>query len=152
MDLHPNPRLRLAVATLALFSVSCKPAEKASAGPREVLITGTDYAFAHPDTLAGGPTLFRFVNAGKVIHEMNLGRLKPGATLEQVIAAGDKANDYFESWGAILIANPGETVPGSVLIDLAPGATYVLWCNFRDGPNAPPHGDMGMRGSIVVKG
>jgi hypothetical protein len=82
---------------------------------------------------------------------MSLGRLKPGATLAQVQAAGPKGGELFESWGAILTAQPGDTVPAEVLVDLAPGTTYVLWCGFHDSAGAPSHGTLGMTGSMTVR-
>lgn len=140
-----SARMLLALVTSV---AGCTPP---AAPVHEVLITGAEYTFVHPDTLASGPTVFRFVNAGKVRHEMNLGRLKPGVTLAQALAAGPKGGELFESWGAILIAAPGDTVPGRVLIDLVPGATYVLWCNFHDSAGAPAHATLGMTASLAVK-
>jgi len=46
--------------------------------------------------------------------------------------------------GGVLFASPGETSWGILTVDIEAGQTYVLWCNFRDTPDAEPHFNMGM--------
>jgi len=115
--------------------------------PREVIVTGIDYSFQLPDTLRAGPTAFRFHNAGQVPHEMALAVLRPGVSLDslsKVMAAGGSPDSLVESLVGILIAPPGATPPGTLVVDLIAGRSYVFGCQFQDAPDKPPHVAMGM--------
>lgn len=119
----------------------------------EVTVLGIDYAFDAPDTLPPGPTAVAFENRGQVPHEMILVRLKEGVTLEEVTQAvqgGSDPSEFTEGGPGILIAGPGETAASRLLVDLIPGRTYALVCNFQDEPDAPPHTALGMRTSFQV--
>ncbi|HUF26089.1 MAG TPA: hypothetical protein VMM18_03810 [Gemmatimonadaceae bacterium] len=118
-----------------------------------VAVKGTDYAFDVPETLPAGPTAFTFENAGQVPHEMILVRLKEGVTLPQVleaVRAGADPGEFTEGGTAILIASPADTAETRILVDLLPGSTYALVCNFVDGEGKPPHVALGMVKSIEV--
>lgn len=84
---------------------------------------------------------------------MILVRLKEGVTLPPVLeavgAGGDPA-EFTEGGVAILIASPGDTAGTHLLVDLLPGRTYALVCNFEDGEGKPPHVALGMAKSIEV--
>ena len=119
----------------------------------EVAVRGTDYAFDVPQALPPGQTAFTFENAGQVPHEMILVRLKAGVTLPQVLEAasgGQDPTEFTEGGAAILIASPGDTAGTRILVDLLPGRTYALVCNFEDGEGKPPHVALGMAKSIEV--
>jgi len=140
------------LATLALLLTM--PACHQTPAVRELLITGVDYAFQVPDTIAPGPITLGFRNAGVVPHEVAIALLKPGVTLGQVLelaAAGGDVDSLFDGTVGILIANPGDTAAGRLLVDLQPSRTYALGCNFRDGPDQPPHLALGMVASLRVK-
>jgi len=123
------------------------------AASNEVTVIGLDYAFGGPRTLPPGPTSIAFENRGEVPHEMILVRLKEGVTLDQVmegVAAGTDPEEFTEGGAAILIVGPGETADGRVEVDLLPGRTYALVCNFQDEPDAAPHTALGMVASLEV--
>jgi hypothetical protein len=95
------------------------------------------------------------VNAGKVDHEMGMALLKPGVTLAQVmdlIKTGGSPDSLIDGIVGILIAKPGVTTLGSLAVDLIPGRTYALFCNFQDAPDKPPHSGLGMLSSRTVLG
>ena len=123
------------------------------AAVNEVAVRGTDYAFDVAEALPPGPTAFTFENAGQVPHEMILVQLKEGVTLPEVLEAasgGQDPADFTEGGAAILIASPGDTASTRMLVDLRPGRTYALVCNFEDGEGKPPHVALGMAKSIEV--
>lgn len=140
----------LAVAqVLGAGAVACGPPP----APREVVVTGVDYAFQLPDTMSPGPVALGFHNGGKVPHEMGVVRLKRGATLAQVLAAeraGGDVEAFFDGTVGILIASPNDTAGGRLLVELQPGRTYAFWCNFQDAPDQPRHLALGMVHSLRV--
>jgi hypothetical protein len=152
---HQRPLYQLATrATLLLILGACKP-QTSVPESTEVSVTGSDYAFQLPDTLRPGQTTLRFVNAGKVDHEVGLALLRPGATLAQVldlVKAGASPDSLLDGIAGILIARPGVTALGSLAIDLLPGRTYALFCNLQDAPDKPPHSALGMVASRTVLG
>jgi hypothetical protein len=144
-----NPITSMRPLLTALF-LACAPA--CSQAP-EVVIVGTDYAFAHPDTLPAGPTALAFENRGRVDHELMLAKLKAGVTLEQALAANQRGADvssFLEDGASVLLASPGGRSTARLLVDLEAGRTYAVVCLMRDDEQAPPHAAMGMVGSIVV--
>ena len=119
----------------------------------EVTVVGIDYAFDAPDTLPPGLTAIAFENRGRFPHEMILVRLKEAVTLEEIMQAvqgGGDPSEFTEGGPGILIAGPGKTAASRLLVDLIPGRTYALVCNFRDEPEAPSHTELGMRSSFRV--
>ena len=153
---HLGALSRLASSTraagfLLLSGVACQSAP-ATRLP-EIKVTGADYAFQLPDSLAPGPTLLRFHNDGKVDHELGLALLKPGVTLArvlEVVKAGGSPDSLLEGIVGILIAAPGVTTVGALHVDFLPGRTYGLICNFQDGPDKPPHSGLGMVTSRTI--
>lgn len=138
-----------ALAGLAMLLSGCAKDET----PNDVTVVGIDYAFDAPDTLPPGATAIAFENRGKVPHEMILVRLKEGITLEKLmegVGRGGDPREFTEGGAGILIAAPGETTAGRLLVDLLPGWRYALVCNFQDEPDAPPHIALGMRSSFAV--
>jgi hypothetical protein len=144
----------VARVTVLLTLGACSP-QTSLREPTEVRVTGSDYAFQLPDTLRPGQSTLRFVNAGKVDHEMGMALLRPGVTLAQlldVVKAGGSPDSLLDGIVGILIAAPGVTGLGSLAIDLKPGRTYALFCNFQDAPDKPPHSALGMVASRTVPG
>ena len=130
------------------------PAQKARI-PRQIDVTSNDYAFvAFPTQILAGPTIFTFANQGKVPHELSLARLKPGVTMDDFVAARDdipRRRELIERSVGILVAGPGNRPDGRILVDLIKGKTYVVFCNFRDKPDAPGHLMFGMYTSFKPK-
>jgi hypothetical protein len=142
--------------SLLLFSGPLlSAAQTTSAGResnREIQVTANDYAFMPlPANIEHGATVFSFVNDGKVRHELSIGRLKSTATVDQFVKAdaGPNRAALIERSVGILIAGPGKSPDGKLLVDLRKGATYVVYCNLVDKPGAPPHMAMGMYTSFL---
>jgi len=143
-----------AMLSAAAILAACGPASPATPKINEVNVAGLDYAFQLPDSLAPGPTFFRFSNTGKVPHEMILALLKPGVTLGQLMAemqAGKDPQTMMEGMGGILIAGPGAESLGSIHLNLLPGRTYVWACSFQDTPDAKPHIELGMVAGRTIR-
>ena len=142
---------RLALAAVLLAAMACQAPPPP--GPQNIMVTGSDYAFQLPDSLQSGPAVLHFNNAGKVPHEMAMALLKPGVTLEQVMArvkAGASPDSLLDGIVGILIAIPGVPVVGGLSVELLPGRTYAMYCNFQDSPDKPPHSALGMVSSRTI--
>lgn len=129
-------------------------AQKARA-PRQIDVTSNDFTFvAFPTQILAGPTIFTFANQGKVFHELNLARLKPSATMEDFVKAREdpaRRRELIDRSVGILIAGPGTTPDGRLLVNLMRGTTYVVFCNLREKPDAPGHLMFGMYTSFTPK-
>ena len=116
--------------------------------PQKIDVVANDYAFTPlPAEIASGPTIFTFSNKGTVQHEMSIGRLKSGATLDDLLKVsreGGRLRDVIDRSVGILIAGAGKSPDGRLLVDLLQGETYGRVCNLRDRPDAPPHMTLGM--------
>lgn len=55
-----------------------------------ITLTAYDDSFVMPGTMPAGLTEIQFVNAGKQPHQAAFGRVKPGVTVEQVLAAAKR--------------------------------------------------------------
>jgi hypothetical protein len=142
----------LARAALLVAAMACQ-APPPPQGPQDITVTGSDYAFQLPDSLQAGSTVLHFSNVGKVDHEMGMALLKPGVTLAQVlerIKAGNSPDSLLDGIVGILIAKPGVTTLGGLSVELLPGRTYAMFCNFQDGPDKPPHSSLGMVTSRTI--
>ena len=117
-----------------------------------VIIEGTDFAFAAPDTLSPGPTRFRFQRSGTVAHEMAIARVKAGTTLATALkteAAGGAVEGLYDEGDGLLYADVGETIEAELLVNLEPGRQYVLACTLET--NGKVHTTLGMVKGIVVR-
>lgn len=140
------------VASLVLAIVLGQPAEAQRKAP-EITVAATDYAFLVLPAMQSGPIVIGFANQGKVNHEVAIGRLKPGSTLDEFVKTppGAQRQALLDGIAGILIARPGKTADGKLWVDLVKGATYVVWCNFRDTPDAPQHMVLGMYTSFTPR-
>ena len=146
----PYHRICGAATVWMLASGACtrRPSE------HPLIITGTDYAFQTPDTVPAGQAVIRFVNQGKVPHELALARLKAGVTLDQVLERmreGAEPDELLDGMAGVLFATPGDSSFGRLVVELSRGRTYGMICNFRDAPDQPPHVALGMVASFQVK-
>jgi plastocyanin len=143
-------------AALLACAVAGQPAGAQGAEkPREIEIVATDYAFLPlPASISAGPTIFSFVNQGKVTHELSIGRLKPGVSVDDFSKTGADAprrRDMVERSVGILIAGPGKAPDGRLLVSLQKGANYVVFCNLKDTPEAAGHLTFGMYTAFTAK-
>ncbi len=137
---------QLALIPVAIFAVTLVAAcgsdpPNRSVGPGKVDLA--DFSITMPKTFEGPLVDFDITNSGSVAHELDLGQVEPGTTLEE-------ASTYFTEGGTesgVLIADPGGATtigPGARLgyaRTLTPG-TYVLFCAIpaADGMNHAQHG------------
>lgn len=155
--MHRVPTLRSARYACVILLVAALASCNRGSGEaplNEATVVGTDYAFQMPDVMPAGRTAFAFENRGSVPHEMILVRLKDGVTVQDALAGmqrGASPEAFVDGGANILIAGPGETSSGRILMDLAGGSQYALVCNFRDGPEAPPHTELGMFTGFTVQ-
>jgi hypothetical protein len=137
------------VVAFVLCSTLVQPARAQTGGTaKQIDVVANDYAFTLlPAHISAGPTIFAFANQGKVRHEMSIARLKAGATPEEMVKAfreETRRRDFVERSVGILIAGPGKSPDGRLLVDLVRGSTYVLFCNLKDTPDSPGHTMLGM--------
>ena len=147
-------RFSLALVGTGLFAVSAcaPPAEELdtsddSAAVNEITIRGQDYAFEMPEPVPAGMVHFSFENVGEVSHEVVVVELLDGVTADQIGEALQGTTDpatLMEGVVGILIADPGETAIGGLVVEMEAGRTYALLCNLRDTDDAPPHIALGM--------
>lgn len=142
-------KLVLVLLGLSVGAVATGCAENPSFN--EVTVVGTDYAFEMADTLPPGPTVFVLENRGAVRHEMGMGLLKEGLTMEEAFAAEESGEDALEASVGFLYADAEEQSLRRLLVDLQPGRRYGLVCFLRDHPDAPQHTDLGIHHSFVVE-
>jgi hypothetical protein len=142
---------RISLCIGVLIGVHAVPAPvwaQAESPPVRIDIVANDYAFMPlPPDISGGLTMFAFANQGKVIHEMSIGRLKAGATFEDLQKAskeGRPLRDFVGRSVGILVARAGMEADGRLLVDLVPGQAYFVMCNFKDTPDSPTHLSLGM--------
>jgi hypothetical protein len=139
----------VAVAVSCLFGVSSGiHGQSPARGAQVIEVVANDYAFSPlPARIDSGPTLISFANHGKVRHEMSIGRLKAGATLDDIVRAskeGGRLRDLIDRSVGILVAGPGKSPDGRLMVDLIAGQTYLILCNLKDTPEARPHMLLGM--------
>jgi alpha-D-ribose 1-methylphosphonate 5-triphosphate synthase subunit PhnH len=131
-----------------LSSIACTQA------PRTVEIHAKDYTFTAPATLPAGNAVFRFINDGSVLHEVQLFQFRKRTSPERaatLLAAGPLADSAYAGSGAVLITAPGTAAREQVIIPLARGDVYGLLCEFRNGDSLPRHSAMGMWAVLRVE-
>jgi hypothetical protein len=139
-------------ARMGMVSVIHVAPAKATAIPEPHVdtIIGVDYAFRAPVTLAPGKHTLTFVNAGKVLHEVNVALLRRGVTAEQALKAMKADGDFdgVEEWMGVLFAVGGASTMGRLEVTLLPEREYVISCSLTNDDHPPTHLALGMFGSI----
>jgi len=80
--------------------------------------------------------------------------LKPGISFEQLLErlrTDRDPQEFLDAMIGVLIARPAQASGGELLVDLLPGRTYAIVCQFRDGAGRPPHVILGMHKRVVVR-
>lgn len=149
--------IRLGEIHRMIIAILVSAIAAAHAPPRRpVKIVGFEYAFKAPAELPPGPVVFRFVNEGKVEHELNIVLLAPGVTLARYIAATNAdttagaADPMIESTIGVLFAGPGGGSASALSTELLPGRIYALRCVLTNSVHAPAHQTLGMFSAIRV--
>ncbi|HEU4885829.1 MAG TPA: hypothetical protein VFT45_26570, partial [Longimicrobium sp.] len=138
-----NTYLTTLAAALVLGQAACTldKADKESRGPREayaqapaaapnlVTVTATEYAFSAPATIPAGLTTVRVVSQGTEFHHVQLVRLDPGHTVEELMEhAATRQHEPMPAW-AHFVGGPNAPAPGGgqseATLEL-PAGTYAL--------------------------
>jgi hypothetical protein len=142
-----------AITTLIVTVAACAPKPDSAPGtpPQEVTFSATDFAFAGPDSIMSGFTTIRLVNQGRQDHQLILGKLEDGKTLQDLIEftkAHPGAEPPFLLWrGAAGAVAASGTSSGTV--DLAAG-NYVALCFLPDPTDGKDHLSKGMFKELLV--
>ena len=151
-------KMMAALAVAATITAGCGGGEQAQtaespspspspAAAQMVEVTAVDFAFEGiPDTLEPGETTFVLTNEGKVSHEITIGLLPAGWTIEEVALGSSQSGT--EIVGVIPPMDPGAS--GEVTIDLEPGR-YGYICHEIVGTNGEEHYRHGMIGEFTVE-
>lgn len=112
----------------------------------------TEFAYEGPDTLAAGKASIEMDNKGEQSHELVMGELLDGKTIDDVNAelskgAPGKPPEWFKIVGGTG-AKPGKA--GTLEADLTAG-NYVLICLVPDKESKRPHAVLGMVKAVTVE-
>jgi len=140
------------LAAAAVLTITAAGATRAE--PRHITIEAHDYAYVVPETARRGPTVFHFVNRGRVPHEVQLFRFNSDVSDKQArayLATGNVPDSVADTNGGVLIAAPGGTTREALYVDLHLGERYALMCQFRDSAGKPQHAMLGMVALLTVR-
>jgi hypothetical protein len=118
----------------------------------EATYVATEFAFEGPDTLPAGEVTVTMDNQGKQMHELAMGELLDGKTMEDVHALlkkgmPKKPPTWFREVSGTG-AKPGEA--GEMDVELTPG-TYIMLCFVPDKASKTPHVMLGMMKEVTVE-
>jgi predicted small secreted protein len=122
------------------------------AEPADATYVATEFAFEGPDSLPAGDVTLTMDNQGKQMHELALGELLQGKTMDDVHALLRKGQPkkppkWFRTVSGTGAA-PGET--GTFDAELTPGA-YIMICFVPDEAKKKPHAMLGMMKEVTVE-
>jgi hypothetical protein len=140
----------LILAGAAFTEIHDRPAPDGSlANPAELTVVAREYAFDAPASVPAGYVKLRMVNRGREGHHVQLIRLAPGKTLDDVQRAL-QAGPPPPPW-VIMAGGPGAADPGGEAnaTTYMPAGQYVLLC-FVPGPDGKPHVEHGMMRPLTV--
>ncbi|HEV2643495.1 MAG TPA: hypothetical protein VGT98_12345 [Candidatus Elarobacter sp.] len=126
------------------------PATASGSAPvADEVVTLSDYAFAFSKPLTAGKHVFEVRNTGPQPHELELLRLAPGKTADDMLAWIGKPNGPppGSSVGGLAPVNPG--VNGYFDATLTPG-NYLFICFLPDARDGKAHYAHGMSKTITV--
>ena len=146
-----NPRVFAAGLLLALLALgaACSDDEE----PNEVTVEGSELAFAIAEgELTPGINTITFRNRGAIEHHMQIFRLDPGRTTQELVEAFSDPAAPPPTWalpmGGVGILSTG--LDAAVTVDLREG-DYVLIC-FLGEEEGAPHFLRGMAVALTVEG
>src|SRR5918992_3519091 len=148
-----NRALQLAaLAAVVITSVGLSRLDRSDMqvrGARNITVVATDFAFSAPAVINAGWITMNLVNRGAEPHQVQIARLDPGKTLDDVIAAQrNRTEPPWRLLGGPNAADPkgGRANPTQYLV---PG-NYLLVC-FIPSPDGQPHLAKGMVRSLQVR-
>ncbi len=118
-----------------------------------VSVSGDDYSFDAPDTIAAGQTTLRFANEGQEAHELQLMRFNEGVLIHQFMqtlhqgGGLEAALQMASGKGGVATIVPGQTAEATV--DL-PEGEYVLICRVPSPGDSVAHALKGMVKPLTV--
>jgi uncharacterized cupredoxin-like copper-binding protein len=123
-----------------------------SEGSGEATYVASEFAFEGPDVLPAGEVTMAMDNQGKQMHELALGELLEGKTMEDVHALlkkgmPKKPPTWFREVSGTG-AKPGEV--GEMEVELTPG-NYIMLCFVPDKDSKTPHVMLGMMKEVTVQ-
>ena len=145
------PRFASLAAAGTVLTITLQPT---GLSLRHVRIEAVDYAYRVPAVVPPGPTVFTFVNHGRVPHEVQLFRFNRDISASEArkyLATGDVPDSVADPSGGVLIAPPGMATREGLYVDLQAGERYALMCQFRDGAGKPSHASQGMFALLEVR-
>jgi hypothetical protein len=145
----PDGVPHLAKGMLKPLTVTAGAADPSALPEVAGTMTLRDFTFDLPDRLPAGSVTYRVVNDGPQPHELNVLKLAPGATVDDVRAwlANPSTPPPFEAVGGMNGLSAG--VDGFMTVDLKPGE-YVAICNIPDPASGWPHSRLGMIRAFTV--
>jgi hypothetical protein len=136
--------LSLGVAAAAVLGACKKPAPTAQAAATVITVTGTEFAFAAPDTVPAGLVTLRFLDSGQEPHQVVVMRLDSGKTMADLQTMMADPEAPIPAWLAfpigVSVIAPGDS--GNATALLSPGH-YAMAC-FIASPDGTPHIMKGM--------
>jgi hypothetical protein len=145
----PDGVPHLAKGMLKPLTVASAPAQASKPSDVNGTMTLRDFSFDIPDTVPAGEVTYRVVNDGPQPHELNILKLAPGKTTQDVLAwqADPSTPPPFEAVGGM--NGLGAAIDGYMTVDLQPGS-YVAICNIPDPGSGQPHSRLGMIRAFTV--
>lgn len=150
-----SPRAVLAGMAIAVALAAC---DQASAGePTELTIVAREvdgeYVYEMPETVPSGQVQIGLVNEGSELHHVQLVRLDPGITaddLARIHAESGEAGivEVTDFVGGVAVVASGERSRADAIVDLSAGE-YAVLC-FVPGPDGSPHLRHGMISTLFV--
>lgn len=130
------------------FTVTAATGPQSPAPTSDVTITLSDYVFDLSTPLTAGTHTFAVKNAATQMHEVELVRLAPGKTVEQLLSWINKPSGPPPA-AAIGGIAPFSGTTKYFTADITPG-TYALICFVPDAKDGKPHFMHGMTKTITV--
>ena len=141
------------ILVLAACARKDAPPPAAPPAPQEVTFTATDFAFTGPDSIAPGVTAIRLVNQGMQDHNLILGHLAEGKTMQDMLDFMKVDSLGDPPWLTWRGSASGIAAQGSnTTISDLPAGRYVAICYMPDPADGRPHVTKGMIKELVVAG
>lgn len=131
----------------------------AGGGTNELKIEMVDYGYKVTGSLKSGLTTITSTNTGTEWHMAGLGKLKDGATVEELTAALQASDESSEEDPTAEFIEQQLDTPGHILqpgstqsltVDVLDAGTYVMMCFLPTEGEGTPHFAKGMIGSFTV--
>ncbi|HEY1297625.1 MAG TPA: hypothetical protein VGJ60_31475 [Chloroflexota bacterium] len=133
-----------------LKPIQVTESSEVSAAPQaQGTFTMKDFTFEMPSTLPAGRATYQVINSGPQMHELNVLKLAPGMTAQDLINwhGEDGAPPPFEAVGGMNAFSVDGS--GYMTLDLQPG-TYLAICNVPDPASGVAHSELGMIRQFTV--